>query len=126
MEDLRKNVITNVKTKIMQKSALGCANLWPRAPLKTLLVMKLAIFIMLFTALQVKATPLSGQNISVSMNNAEIKKVLKTIERDGNFRFLFNSDLNDIKKKVNFSVADLPVSKTLDLLFAGTNLTTNY
>ena len=123
MEDLRKNVITNVKTKIMQKSALGCANLWPRALLKTLLVMKLAIFIMLFTALQVKATPLSGQNISVSMNNAEIKKVLKTIERDGNFRFLFNSDLNDIKKKVNFSVADLPVSKTLDLLFAGTSLT---
>lgn len=117
------NVITNVKTKIMQKSALGCANLWPRALLKTLLVMKLAIFMILFTALQVKASPSSGQNISVSVNNAEIKKVLKTIERDGNFRFLFNSDLKDIRKKVNFTVNDLPVNKSLDLLFAGTNLT---
>lgn len=117
------NVITNVKTKIMQKSALGCANLWPRALLKTLLVMKLAIFMILFTALQVKANPTSGQHISVSVNNAEIKKVLKTIEKDGNFRFLFNSDLKDIRKKVTFTVNDLPVNKSLDLLFAGTNLT---
>ncbi len=85
--------------------------------------MKLAIFIVLFTAFQVKASPSSGQNVNVSMNNTEIKKVLKTIERDGNFRFLFNSDLRDIKKKVNFSASNLSVTEALKMLFSGTNLT---
>lgn len=85
--------------------------------------MKLAIFIVLFTAFQVKASPSSGQNVNLSMNNSEIKKVLKTIERDGSFRFLYNSELKDIKKKVNFSASNMSVSEALKMLFAGTNLT---
>ena len=107
----------------MQKSALRGSVLRPQALLKTLIVMKLAIFIVLFTAFQVKASPSSGQNVNLSMNNSEIKKVLKTIERDGNFRFLFNSDLRDIKKKVNFTASNMSVSEALKMLFAGTNLT---
>ncbi len=85
--------------------------------------MKLAIILVLFTAMQLKANPTSGQNISLSMNNSEIKKVLKSIERDGTFRFLFNSDLKDIKRKVNFSATDLTVTEALNQLFNGTNLT---
>ena len=85
--------------------------------------MKLAIFLVLFTAFQVKASPSSGQTVNVSMNNTEIKKVLKTIEKDGNFRFLFNSDLKDIKKRVDFSASNLPVTEALKVLFSGTNLT---
>jgi hypothetical protein len=42
-------VFINVKTKIMQKSALGGAKLWPQALLKTLLIMKLAIFILCYS-----------------------------------------------------------------------------
>ncbi len=123
IEMLMGAVFINVKTKIMQKSALGGAKLWPQALLKTLLIMKLAIFILLFTAFQVKANPSSGQNVSVSMKNAEIKKVLKTIEGDGNIRFLFNSDLKDLRKKVNFSAENTPVTEALNTLFSGTTLT---
>ncbi len=85
--------------------------------------MKLAMVIVLFTAFQVKASPSLGQNISLSMNNTEIKKVLKFIEKDGDVRFLFNSDLRDIKKKVTFKVNDLPLKEALNTLFSGTNLT---
>ena len=85
--------------------------------------MKLSIIILLFTVFQVSASTTSGQNISLSMNNADIKNVLKTIERDGNFRFLFNSDLKDIKKKVNVSVVNQTIAEVLNSLFSETNLT---
>ncbi|MEI7627642.1 MAG: TonB-dependent receptor [Bacteroidota bacterium] len=85
--------------------------------------MKLAIFILLFTVFQVSAGTSSGQSISLSMNNSDIKNVLKTIERDGNFRFLFNSDLKDIKKKVNVSVNNQTIVEVLNTLFSETNLT---
>jgi len=85
--------------------------------------MKLAIVIVLFTAFQVKAYPSLGQTVSLSMNNTEIKKVLKSIERDGDFRFLFNSDLKDIKKRVTVNIINAPVNEALNSLFSGTNLT---
>ena len=85
--------------------------------------MKLAIFILLFTVFQGSAGTTSGQSISLSMNNSDIKNVLKTIERDGNFRFLFNSDLKDIKKKVNVSVNNQTIVEVLNTLFSETNLT---
>ncbi len=85
--------------------------------------MKLAIFLLLFTVFQVKATPLSGQNVSLNMNQTEIKKVLKTIEGQGAYRFLYNSDLKGLKSKVNFSVTNLSISESLNVLFSGTTLT---
>jgi len=117
------SVILNTKTKIMQKSVLQGHKIGLRGLLKTLLIMKLAIVIVLFTAFQVKAYPSLGQYISLSMNNTEIKKVLKSIERDGDFRFLFNSDLKDIKKRVTVNINNASVDEALNSLFSGTNLT---
>lgn len=107
----------------MQKSVLRGQKIWSGGLLKTLLIMKLAIVIVLFTAFQVKAYPSLGQTVSLSMNNTEIKKVLKSIERDGDFRFLFNSDLKDIKKRVTVNIINAPVNEALNSLFSGTNLT---
>ncbi len=107
----------------MQKSVLRDYKKWSKRLQKTLLIMKLAIFILLFTVFQVSAGTSSGQSISLSMNNSDIKNVLKTIERDGNFRFLFNSDLKDIKKKVNVSVNNQTIVEVLNTLFSETNLT---
>ena len=85
--------------------------------------MKLAIFLLLFTVFQVSASTSSGQTISLNMNNADIKNVLKTIEREGSFRFLFNSDLKDIKKKVNVAANNQTIAEVLNGMFTGTNLT---
>ena len=85
--------------------------------------MKLAIFLLLFTVFQVSASTSSGQTISLNMNNADIKNVLKTIEREGSFRFLFNSDLKDIKKKVNVAANNQSIAEVLNGMFTGTNLT---
>jgi len=107
----------------MQKSVLRGHENWSRRLQKTLLIMKLAIFLLLFTVFQVSASTSSGQTISLNMNNADIKNVLKTIEREGSFRFLFNSDLKDIKKKVNVAANNQTIAEVLNGMFTGTNLT---
>jgi TonB-linked SusC/RagA family outer membrane protein len=113
----------NAKTKVMQKSALGSRRKLPQALLKTLLVMKLAIFFILFTCFQVKANSSSGQTVNLNMKQSEIRKVLKAIENDGVIRFLYNASLKDLKKKVNFSATALSLQESLDLLFTGSSLT---
>ena len=108
----------------MQKSVLqGQKSPWSRTLLKTLLVMKLAIIIILTATLQVNATPTMGQNINLKLNQTEIKKVLKVIENDGYYRFLYNSSLKDLKTKVNFSAENISLKESLHMLFYGTNLT---
>ena len=85
--------------------------------------MKLAIVITLFSVLQVGATTSMGQKVSLKSNKTEIKKVLKQIESEGYFRFLYNSDLKDLKTKVDFFANNLSIDQSLNNLFAGTNLT---
>lgn len=107
----------------MQKSVLPGHKMWPRVLLKSLLIMKLAVVIILLTGLQVNATATLGQKVSLKTYRTEIKKVLKQIENEGHFRFLYNSDLKDLKTKVDFSAVNLSIEQSLAGLFAGTNLT---
>ncbi|HAO47051.1 MAG TPA: hypothetical protein DCQ97_09005, partial [Chitinophagaceae bacterium] len=116
-------VFFNDKTKIMQKSVLRGQKKWPGTLLKTLLVMKLAIIIFFATTLQVNAFPAMGQKVNLNLKQTEIKKVLKLIEDDGHYRFLFNSKLKALKNKTDFSAQNLTVSESLDKLFSGSNLT---
>ena len=93
----------------MQKSEPQEGTVFPtRSLLKILMIMKLAIFIILFTALQVKANDANGQNISLDVKDMEIRKVLNAIEKDGNYRFLYNYELKGLKNKVDFSASELP------------------
>ena len=85
--------------------------------------MKLAIIILFATALQVNANPAAAQRVNLNVKQIEIKKVLKLIEEDGFFRFLYNSKLKALKNKTDFAVQNLSVPESLDKLFANSNLT---
>lgn len=91
--------------------------------LKILMIMKLTIIIILLTALQVRATDVNGQNITLHVKNTEIRKILNAIERSANYRFLYNYDLRGLRSKVDFSAENLPITIALDKLFAGNGLT---
>ena len=67
----------------MQKSVLQGHKIWSGTLLKTLLVMKLAIIIILATTIQLHAAPIMGQHVNLQLKQTEIKKVLKLIESDG-------------------------------------------
>ncbi len=83
--------------------------------------MKLTTVLLLAGILQVSAK-VSGQNITLKLNQVEIARVLNTIERQGAYRFLYNSQLQDIRQKVSIDVANLGIQEVMREILAGTAL----
>ncbi|MGC4036472.1 MAG: TonB-dependent receptor [Chitinophagaceae bacterium] len=88
---------------------------------KPFLIMKLTILLTIFSVFQSFAG-VKGQTVSLDARDLEIRKVLDKIERQGTFRFLFNSRLDVMKQKVDVSFNNENISTALDKLFAGTGL----
>jgi len=85
--------------------------------------MKLSLLLLLVGVLQVRANVLAQGNITLSMKQAEIEKVLNRIQKSGEFKFLYNFDLKSLRKKVDVNVENASLKETLDNLFANTDLT---
>lgn len=83
--------------------------------------MKFTILLLLLGTIQVHAKVFS-QHINVKMQQAEIKKVLNTIERKANVRFLYNYELEGLRKKVDFSADNEDVMVALGKLLSGSGL----
>lgn len=78
--------------------------------------MKLAIVITLLTTLQANAG-VYGQNIKMQVQQTEVKKILNTIEKSTNVRFLYNYELAPlIRTKVDFTANNIPLANALDNL----------
>jgi type II secretory pathway component GspD/PulD (secretin) len=93
-----------------------------KAHWKGLIIMKLTFFLTLCCTLHASAG-LNAQNITLRADNTEILKVLTTIEKQGDCRFLFNSRLKDLKQKVSVSFRNESITAVLTELFAGTSIT---
>lgn len=91
------------------------------APKKPLLIMKLTLILAVFCTVQATAG-LNAQNITLKVNDTEIAKVLNSIEKQGSYRFLFNSRLKDLKQKVSANFTDAEITEVLQKLFTGTSL----
>ena len=88
---------------------------------KFLLVMKLAILFTLFSAYQLHAG-VFGQTVNLKVQKTEIKKILNSIEKNGDVRFLYNVELPSLKLKVDFDAENLPLRIAMDRLFFNTSL----
>ena len=93
-----------------------------KLPLNVLLVMKLTTLFFLAFALQVSANGFGQAKISLRLKKTEIGGVLRFIEKQTNYRFLYNSDLSDIRERVSINVKDAPLSEVLDILLQKTRL----
>jgi TonB-linked SusC/RagA family outer membrane protein len=91
-------------------------------PSKVLLVMKLTALIILFFTLNVSATGFGQDKISIRVKKAEIAGVLSSIEKQTNYRFLYNNNLQDIREKVSLNVKDAGLDEVLDILLQRTRL----
>ncbi len=90
---------------------------------KALLVMKFTFLLVFVAALQVSANVSGQDKISLKVNEVEIAKALNSIEKQGTYRFLYNSRLNDIGKKVSLNVMNAEIREVLQKMFVGTTLT---
>ena len=95
----------------------------PHAVKKALLIMKLTFLLMFAALMQVSANVNGQANVSLKLNQAEISKVLNSIERQGTYRFLYNSRLTEIQKKVNIDVSQADIRDVLKEILSGTDLT---
>jgi TonB-linked SusC/RagA family outer membrane protein len=85
--------------------------------------MKLSILLVLLGMFQARADIHAQGSITLTMQQAEISKVLNKIERKGDFRFLYNYDLPALKKKVDVNLQNSGLKDALNQLFSNTDLT---
>src|SRR5258706_11631078 len=90
--------------------------------LKALLMMKLTTILILIFTLNVSAKGFGQEKISLRVKKAEIAEVLNSIEKQTNYRFLYNNDLSAIREKVTLDVKDADLTLVLDLLLQNTRL----
>ena len=84
--------------------------------------MKLTMLMMLFFTLNVAANGFGQDKISMRVKKTEISGVLRSIEQQTNYRFLYNNDLEDIHEKVSLNVKEAGISDVMNLLLGKTNL----
>lgn len=89
---------------------------------KSLIIVNMGVvFLLLSTIAAVAGT--KAQPITLKVENKEISKILISIEKQGDYRFLFNSRLKDLKQKVSVDFANMEIRDVLQNLFSGTKLT---
>ena len=82
--------------------------------LKTLLLMKLTIALILIASLHVSANVYSQTTITLKLQSVELKKALAIIERHSSFRFLYNDETIHSGNRVSLDVKNIPITKVLD------------
>ena len=90
--------------------------------LKSFLVMRITLVFILFSSAFAFSSNSYAQNakLSLQMNNAMVKDVLKAIEDKSEFIFFYQDQHIDLDRKVDINVEDKNVNEILDQLFAGT------
>ena len=85
-------------------------------PVLILRIMKLTAIILFALSLHVSATGFS-QNITLSVENTSLQKVLKEIRKQTGYSFFYKTSLLRNVPRVNLSVKNATLSQTLDQCF---------
>ena len=91
---------------------------------KIFLKMKLTLCVILFSFLGAMASESYSQTtkLSLDLKNTKVKDVLRAIENQSEFFFLYSEKLIDVDREVNIEVQGSPVEKILDKIFDGTDV----
>ncbi|MET0392710.1 MAG: SusC/RagA family TonB-linked outer membrane protein, partial [Chitinophagaceae bacterium] len=84
--------------------------------------MKLTVLFTLLLTLNVSANGFGQEKISLRVKKTEIGGVLRSIETQTNYRFLYNNELEDIREKISITVSNAPLKDVLNLVFFKTRL----
>ncbi|RAJ06636.1 TonB-linked SusC/RagA family outer membrane protein [Chitinophaga skermanii] len=89
---------------------------------KLLLTMKLTSLLLLVMCMQVYATTGHAQNINLSLREASIQQVLKALQKQTNYRFVYHNETLPAGKLVNVAAQNASLQAVLEQAFVGTNL----
>jgi len=94
-------------------------------PLKKIIrKMKLTLLIVLLSVVQIFANSVYSQNtrFSLKQENTTIENVLRVIENQSEYYFLYNGKLVDVTQKVSINTENQDIEKTLNELFRNTDI----
>ena len=91
---------------------------------KLLRVMKLTTFLFLISVISVFASKTYSQTkaLNLKMSNSTVKEVLRNIEDQSEFYFMYSERLVDITREVSVNMKNAKVNEVLDKLFASTDV----
>jgi TonB-linked SusC/RagA family outer membrane protein len=91
---------------------------------KTILTMKLTVFLCMLSIMNVLAIDSYPQNarLSLDLKSATVEQVLQKIEESTEFFFLYNSKLVDVTRKVDAQYKDVKIIDILEELFSGESI----
>lgn len=86
--------------------------------------MKLTLTIILFSFLGAIASDSYSQTarLSLDMKNSSVSDVLKVIEDQSEFFFLYSEKIIDVNRKINIDLRASSIEKVLDTIFEGTDV----
>src|SRR5688500_5179998 len=89
---------------------------------KWLLIMKLTALLTLLFTLNVSANGFGQEKINLRVKKTAIENVLRSIEKQTNYRFLYNDNLDEIREKVSVNVKNAALTEVLNLVLGNTRL----
>lgn len=95
---------------------------WPRPLIKFIMLMKLTFFTVLITCLNVSANVFSQEKVSFDVKNTSIENVLRTIEKQSRYYFVYSSNFVPASKNVSLKVKDVLVLDVLKDVLKDTDL----
>ena len=105
----------------MKKNEVGsfiCSLLSP----KLYRIMKLTMLLLLIGCLHASAETFSQEKITLRMQTTELKKVLFAIEKNSNYRFLFDEQVIKGKPRISLEVENAAIDDVLAQVFSNTGI----
>ncbi len=65
---------------------------------------------------------LNAQRVTLELRNATVQEAVTTLQSQGNYTIVINSDDVDLGKRISVSAKDAPLSEVIAQIFAGQNL----
>ncbi len=101
----------------MKKKFNGLSQPFKRDLKKVMLMTKLTFFLSVFLVLQMSASVYSQTKLTIESKNKTVKEVLRDIENQSEFRFFYNEDFMNMKRKVDFNIQNKNIHEIMDKLF---------
>lgn len=89
---------------------------------KTILIMKIWLFLMVAVIEVATANVANSQQITVSMNDVPLREALRQIEKESNVSFLYNDSFVVLSKKISLNAANMDVTLVLKQVLQETGL----
>ncbi len=89
---------------------------------KVLMVMKLTAILLFLNVLQASAEVTAQEKVTLRLHKATIGNILHSIEEQGYYRFVYNSNLKDVRLKTSINARDASITEVMNRLLEGTSL----